>query len=76
MNDITQSLKYKLARARINDKRNPQGRASFEVQEPGIPEPEGARPLVQPTEAEVCRMKLGVACKVADIRGKDREASR
>lgn len=68
-------LEQKLARARFLDRTRPsQGRASFEVQEPGIPEPEGARPLVQPTEAEVCRMKLGVAQKVNSIREKDREA--
>lgn len=76
MNDITQTLQYKLQRARINAKRNPQGRAVFEVQEPGIPEPEGARPLVEPTPAEVCKAKLEVARKVATIREKDREASR
>lgn len=50
------------------------GRATFGPVEPEYQQPEGARPFQEPTAAEVCKAKLEVARKVADIREKDREA--
>lgn len=67
------NLSFKLARARLEAKRNPQGRAVFDVPEQPIADPEGARPLVAPTDAEVCKAKLEVARHINAMREKDRE---
>lgn len=58
MND----LNAKLFRARIEARRNPQGRADFSTPAETAPDgPEGARPIEAPSPLDIDRLREGIA---------------
>lgn len=64
---MNQELQLKLHRARINDRRNRQGRADFSVAEPVDNGPEGARPIEAPDARTIERLREGIAERKATL---------